>query len=312
MPLSTISVAKLLLLFFISPTNATGFSQSSTTEALHDVNLRAAIGNPPVAFAANLPPLVSLWFLDDKTLVYTFVTRESASALLKHDVPNSDSSLRLVAVFLDASTGKITDSHSWPTSSAVAKIVATYDGKFLTQRGATLPQYSRDGNELKTLQLPADQNGTWGWGAHPSPSGQNILLTSPNLKSNSAVPWVWVDAKNLRVVRSWEEVQSGWVGISDRSIVMTSCAIWFYHCDPHVSIRDLVNDWTAIAPLEKSALTHDSFTQTYFLLQSSPLFVNDQVFFLPGGGRTKVFETESQAAIGKAGTLRSMHMVEQP
>jgi hypothetical protein len=238
------------------------------------VDLRPAIGDTPLGLVVGHGhetkgrPHTSLWFLDDKTIVVTFVIREDKPNLSTHDDPELGSPLRLRAIFLDVTTGKILATQTWPTGSAFAHIVATHDRKFVTQRGTALTLYSPDYKELKKIGLPVLE-GT-NWTPHPSPTGRNILFIATNLRATSTVPWIWVDTDSLQIIRSWEEIQSGWVGISDDKIAMTTC-VWMYDCKPDVKIRGLDTKWETVAPAAADR-------------KPQPQFIDDDRLFLPGQG----------------------------
>jgi hypothetical protein len=210
-----------------------------------------------------------LWFVNNDIVVATFVTHEEKVALSNRDNSDTNLPLRLRAIFLDASTGKVMSTQAWPSESRFAGIVATNDGNFITQRGVVLTLYSPDAKEVRRLSLPPIQQDLWGWVAHPSPTGRNILFATPNLTTTLATPWVWVDTTALQIVRSWKEAQSGWVGISDHTVAMIACSFPLYHCDPNVETRGITTVWKAIGPIERR-------------FQSIPRFLNEDTLFLSG------------------------------
>jgi hypothetical protein len=69
---------------------------------------------------------------------------------------------------------------------------------------------------------------------------------------------VWVETDTLQVVRSWEEIQSGWVGISDNQMAMTRC-VWFYDCEPSVEIRTPDKGWKTIASADRHNMPRPQF-----------------------------------------------------
>lgn len=250
--------------------------------------MRAAVRSEPLGlvvgrgYETHLQPKTSLQFLDNDTIVATFVTREGNPTLSGRASSDTNLSLRLLAVFLDARTGKITAAPAWPTESRFAGIVATNHGEFVTQRGTTLTLYSSDAKELRKLSLPPIQEDfLWGWFAHASPTGKSVLFATPDLRRISETPWIWVDTGSLQVVRSWKETQSGWVGMSDDAIAMTACIVWFYHCEPHIAIRGLEADWKTIAPLEQRN-------------QQYPTFINRDLLFV-SGHPWKLLRTDGKA-----------------
>src|SRR5580704_1088280 len=237
------------------------------------LDLRSTIGSVPLGLVVGqghetqLQPHTSLRFLDDATIVITFVIREGEGnpKLSRRDGSDENLPLRLRAVFLDTATGKVTATRDWPSESRYAHIVATHgNGEFVTERGTQLTLYSKDSRELKRLELPPTKE--TGWVAHPSPTGNNIVFIAENLITRSSVPWIWVDTDKLRVLRSWEEIQSGWVGISDKWIAMTAC-VWFHDCEPYVEVRGFATDWKSIASASRHQKPH-------------PQFIDDDLLFL--------------------------------
>jgi hypothetical protein len=272
-----ISSAALFLLahLLISPSVPPVDTASGTITALWIADLRADVGSQPLGLVVGrghetaLQPKTSLWFVDNNTVVATFVTREEKPALSSHDSSDANKPLRLRAIFLDASTGKLMSMQAWPSDSRFAGIVAANDGNFITQRGVVLTLYSPDAKEVRRLSLPPIQQDLWGWVAHPSPTGRSILFATPNLTTTDQTPWIWVDASTLEVARSWREDQSGWVGISDDTVSMIACSFNLYRCDPRVEVKALTTEWKTIAPIERRP-------------QSSPRFLNKDTIFLSG------------------------------
>lgn len=246
--------------------------QAESIDAKWIVDLRAAVGGVPLGLVVGRghetlsQPSASLRFLDNQVIVATFVTREGESSLSSRDASNASSPLRLRAVFLDAEAGKITATPAWPSESRFAGIVSSHEGKFIAQTGNTLTLYSSDLKELKALKLPPTEE--IGWGAHASPTGKHILFIASNLRTTSAVPWILIDSGSLQILRSWKEAQSGWVGVSDSDIAMTSC-VWLYDCEPMVQVRGFDAGWKMLA----SASRH---------YKPRPEFVNDDLLFLFG------------------------------
>jgi hypothetical protein len=217
-------------------------------------------------------PRTSLWFLDDSTIIATFVTQEGANpSLSSRDSSDPNQPLRLRAILLDADTGKVRSTQAWPSESRLAEIVTANGGKFVTQTGTTLTLHSSDAKELKKLSLPPPPQNLNGWNAHPSPTGKNVLFENSDWRTTSPKSWIWVNATELQIVRSWKEEQSGWVGISDSMITMTACLFSEYRCEPNLRVKTLETEWKTIAPIEKRS--HWGW---------SPQFVNEDTLFLSG------------------------------
>lgn len=268
----------LLAHFLSSPGTPTSDAANGAITAKWIVDLHSAVGSVALGSIQGRKrewqgrPRTSLWFLDNGTIVATFITREGTKpSLASRDSSDPNQPLRLRAVFLHAETGKVTSTRAWPSESRIAAVIAVNDGKFVIQTGTTLTLYSSDTKELKKLSLPALPEDVSSWHAYPSPTGRSVLFATGNLMTTSPKPWVWVDVDTLQTVRSWKEVQSGWIGISDSAIAMTACLIAEYRCSPRLEIRGITTEWKTVAPIEKQS--HWGW---------SPQFVNDETLFLAG------------------------------
>jgi hypothetical protein len=243
MPLLTISAASFLLAHFL--TSVWGRFPASQEESISpkwSADLHTAIEGAPLGVVAGgkgheyeYKPQTSLWFTDNDTIVVTFVIRrgDGSPKLAHHGVSDENLPLRLRALFLDAATGKIRAMTEWPAESRRASIVAAHDGKFVTQTGENLIQYSSDMKELRRLSTPPVEP-MEGSDLVSSPTGRTVLFT---VRTSSTAKWIWVNTDNLEVLLSWEEKPRGRVSISDSKIVMTACTLWFYKCDPEIDIK---------------------------------------------------------------------------
>lgn len=265
----------LLAHFLSSAGRASAAQQGSSASPDWSADVQGVIGSKPVGVVTSgkgheyeRQPKASLWFTDNQTVVVTFVTRPGGESpkLSRRNLSDKGLPLHLQAVFLDVTSGKVKNVTNWPAISTYSSIVAVEHGKFVTQSGNELTLYAENLNELKKLQLPWTEE--FGWLAQSSPTGENILFTASDLRTHSAVHWIWVETDTLQIARSWEAVQSGWVGISDSNIAMTTC-VWFYDCQPNVEVRRLDTDWRRIAPADRHFMPH-------------PRFVNDDLLVLLG------------------------------
>lgn len=257
------------------PPTATAVRRGSVAPSWQ-VDLQPVIGNRPLGVVITTPPYedeaypkTSLVFLDNNTVAATFVTHENS----KEDVlsrRNSETSptLRLRVILLDAASGKIKATAAWPTTSRFASIVASHGGNFVAQTGRDLTLYSTRLKELKKLQLPPIGKELEWWLPSSSPTGANIVFVATDWRARSTVPWIWVYTDTLQIVRSWKEIQSGYIGISDDRIAMSTC-VWpdNDNCDKSLQVRSLSTGWKEVAPI---SLDHDP----------TPLFMNDQTIFL--------------------------------
>lgn len=279
MALSISLAATLFFTFFLISASAgarSGGAGQRANESVRPswrVDLRPSVGSAPVRAIDDLrresvfKAASSLWFTDDNTIVATFVIRDA------HDKPQLSSRassdtragpLRLRAILLDAHTGKITATAAWPTNSRMSRIVAVHHGKMIALRGTELTLYSPDLVALKELKLPKTGPGIE-WQPHPSPTGNNILLSSNTFGKSSLI---WVDIDRFEVVGSWEDNLSGFLTMSDKYIATSTCWSGYQvgsvsyndsggqivspgpKCNSEINIRTLSSDWKTIAPGE--------------------------------------------------------------
>lgn len=279
-------------------------------------DLRPTVGSAPLPFVyltsageAQTPGVVSsLWFSNDDTVVATFVVGETKGKPQLSRRGNFDNTppLRLRAIFLDASTGKITNAASWPTESRASRIIAAREGKMVTWGGSDLALYAPNLTLLKRLTLPPI--GLALWSARASPTGKNILLDSAKMSKGS---WIWVETDSLKIVSSWVDEPSGYRTISDQLIATSTC--WSGYecrlrvptlnggsscketgpkCEPQVRIRGLSTEWKTIAPGEP---------HTY------PQFINEDMLFLflPGSNSGRLISTDGKLLFEEPKGIRS-------
>lgn len=279
MALLTSLAALFLLAHFLSST--AGASTIATNGAISPkwtTDLRSAVGSDALGTVQGRKrewqgrPRTSLWFLDNETILATFITREvSKPSLSSRNSSDLNQPLRLRAVFLQAETGQVKSTQAWPSESRIAGVVAVIDGKFVTQTGVTLTlySYSSDAREVKKLSLPALPEDVSSWHAHSSPTGRSILFEDSDWRTASPKSWILVNTDDLQIIRSWKEEQSGRVGISDSMIAMAACMFAEYHCDPNLKVKSLATEWRTIAQIQKSGWVW------------APQFVNNDIVFLP-------------------------------
>jgi hypothetical protein len=250
-------------------------------------------------------PWSSLWFVNNNTIVATFVVHEEGGKAQVSRRDNLDSTLplRLRAMFLDASTGKITASRDWPTDSRMARIVAVHGGKLVTLGKNELTLYSPDLTPIKSISLPV---GSFGWIAHTSPSGKSLLFSSADFREG---PWIWVETDSLTILNSWEDSPSGLLTISDKNVGTSTCwwggecKSWKVNgnggaacvesgpkCESKIQIRELSTGWKTIGDGEK---------------YQHPQFVNDEMIFLPGKDNGKLIGIDGKVILDEPRLYRS-------
>lgn len=175
-------------------------------------------------------PIRSLCFLDNHRLLATVVTRAGGvPGLAKRDEPSAASPFRLNIVIIDAATGKILAVPSWPSNSRYAGVIAANGKGLVIQTGTEFTLLSPGLRPIKRLTLPPVPADKYGhetfWNPRPSWSGRRILLTA--FRTPKRFQWLWVDAENLQVLRSWEGVLDLPLVVSDRQIVMGTDASYY-------------------------------------------------------------------------------------
>lgn len=167
-------------------------------------------------------PIRSLRFLDNERLAATVVTQApGVPALPTRGYPSIASRFRLHVVLLDAATGKILSTPTWPSNTRYAWIIAATRAGFVVETGNVFSLVSPGLKTLKQLKLPdpgADRYGheLW-WVADPSWSEKYAVLLRPPFGSIGL--WLWIDTENLKTLKSWHDNLSGPVTASDNQLV---------------------------------------------------------------------------------------------
>jgi hypothetical protein len=196
-------------------------------------------------------PETSLRFIDENTIVASFVTQRKAQRspqLSRRSSPDGAQPWELHTLFVDAATGRVTKRADWPVESRFASVVASHDGKIVVLRGKDLVLYSSSLEQIGELRLPPSPLRYSANVASVSPTGQTFLFTN-GWATDKPVIWMLVKTDDLRVLRSWQEPRLGRVSVSDSDIAMVSCTLWFYKCDPKVEIRGFDTPWRELAPI---------------------------------------------------------------
>jgi len=115
-----------------------------------------------------------LCFVDNKTLIATFVTREEITTLARRDQPSETSPLRLHAVFLDPEVGIVLATKEWPVTRPRGGVIATGAGRFAVLTPAMIALYSPSRELLKDLKFSSAEQSDL-WDLHSSPSGKSIV-----------------------------------------------------------------------------------------------------------------------------------------
>lgn len=272
---SSISLAaRFLILCLLSSAGAIGAGlEVGSVSGTWSKDLRPVIKGTPLAYVYSGtyeikgPLSTSLWFVDNNTIVVTFVTQVNVGTdprLARREGENLP--LRLQAIFLDSKTGAVETTREWPSESRNASIVATLEGKFVTQTGNELTLYGSNLEKLRSLMLSPSPS-QFEWYATSSFTGKSLLLRLGHKEpEQSLFSWVWIKTENLQTVHSWEAQPEGSVSITDDAIALTTMCTSI-GCDPtNIKVKKLSTDWTVIGL---------SYDRRIF-------FVNEDELFLPG------------------------------
>lgn len=195
-------------------------------------------------------PVITLHFLDNDRLAATFVVpAKTVPRLATRDQEDAASPFRVRSAVIDASIGKVLARPEWPSNSRAAGIVAANNKGFVTETGGQLTLFSPELTPVKHMDLPrcaADDDHTprGDWYPNPSWSGKYLLLVSGRAWSKSC--WLWVDAENLLILGSWQDVRTGPIAVSDDRLIMKPFGRHFG--DAPSGLQEAVpgGDWKAV------------------------------------------------------------------
>jgi hypothetical protein len=137
----------------------------------------------------------------------------------------------------------------WPSSSRFAGIVAANDKGFVTERGEELTLLSFDLVPIKRVTLPQPPANQYTheryWNPRPDWSGKRVLLLGQVFSTRG--PWLWIDAENLEVLKSWQDVLTGDVAVSSDRLVMGTRGQHFGDPPPTLEIAVPGGDWKPLS-----------------------------------------------------------------
>jgi len=220
-----------LLLAFCRISSPASEAPRTVVRPAYRIDLRSVIDGPFVIEPIGHPesrvglPIRSVCFLDDQRLAVTVVTQAKGKPeLAMRGEPSPSSAFRLNAAILEASSGKVLGTPEWPSNSRYAGIVAANDKGFVTQRGGELTLFGPDAKPIRHIELPPLPSDQYGhdnnWVPHSSWSGKRVLLLGGRVSMSG--PWIWLDAENLQILRSWEDMLNLPITASDNELVMAT------------------------------------------------------------------------------------------
>ena len=191
--LSTCAACAAILCATIFPAAAQSVktpAKVSDTVWTFDLATQGYAPDPGGAFRAQIPTLRKVSFLNESTVVATFVERVTTTGLHRRDDPNRTPPFKLHAVFLDAATGSLQRTQSWNSDSSEIGIIPAADGTYAVYEGNVIYKFSAEGKPLGELRIPsAEGTGVGIWAVAVSPSGRTILA---QYRSDSKIQCEWI------------------------------------------------------------------------------------------------------------------------
>ena len=147
-----------------------------------------------VMLRSEIPALRSVNFLDDHTIMATFIQRVVSGGLHRRDDPNRAAPFKLHAVFLDTA-GKFLRSQTWDSNASAIGLFPAGDGTYADFEGNVVYKYARDGAALGTLRIrSADAPGVGVWALAISPTGKTMLA---QYRSEAGIRCEWIDTGTM-------------------------------------------------------------------------------------------------------------------
>lgn len=142
------------------------------------------------AFRAQIPALRKISFLNEGTVIATFIERMASTGLHRRDDPNRTPPFKLHAVFLDVATGHVQRTQSWNSDSSEIGVIPSADGTYAVYEGNVVYKFSANGEPAGELRIPsAEGSGVGIWAVAVSPTGKTILA---QYRSESGVRCEWI------------------------------------------------------------------------------------------------------------------------
>lgn len=142
-----------------------------------------------VMLRSEIPALRSVNFLDDHTIMATFIERVVSGGLHRRDDPNRAAPFKLHAVFLDTA-GKFLRSQTWDSNASAIGLFPAGDGTYADFEGNVIYKYARDGGAPQTLRITsADAPGVGVWALAISPTGKTVLA---QYRSDAGIRCEWI------------------------------------------------------------------------------------------------------------------------
>jgi hypothetical protein len=164
-------------------------SQPSDEAWAFDLGTQGYAADSGVMVRSEIPALRSVSFIDDHTIMATFIERVVSGGLHRRDDANRTAPFKLHAVFLDAA-GKFLRSQTWDSNASAIGLFPTGDGTYADFEGNVIYKYAHDGAALQTLRISsADAPGVGVWALAISPTGKTMLA---QYRSEAGIRCEWI------------------------------------------------------------------------------------------------------------------------
>lgn len=171
-------------------------AQMSDAVWTFDLAKQGYVNDPGANFRSQIPALRSVSFIDENTVVATFIERVVSSGLHRRDDPNRTPPFKMHAVFLDVSSGKFLRAQTWDSDASAIGVLPGPDGTYIDYEGNVISKYARDGSLLQTLRIPGTEKpGVGIWALAISPTGRTMLA---QYRSDSGIDCEWIRSDTMK------------------------------------------------------------------------------------------------------------------
>jgi hypothetical protein len=140
-------------------------------------------------------------FPSDGTVVVTFVTENTPSALTNRGAPGAFPPFQLHAIFVDTKTGQVQATRDWATTTSESRVLPGTNGNFIVLAPNELILYSPQMEILGRLNLSLSKCDAWE--VRQSPGRKALLVTCFPVWQEELSKYEWIDAEHLQVIREW-------------------------------------------------------------------------------------------------------------
>lgn len=183
---------------------------------LHDHGL--ATGKDALQRLPEFSKFSAVFFLDEKTVVTSFLTRQELPGLQRRNDPNLVTPYKLHAVLFDAATGHILSKLEWNATGVNVGVFARSDGNLLVGSLDRITVFTRDNKVVTSISLPASSlDDAYLARYRVSPTGNTVLIQYRNQTETECIT-ARTDMGNAKLEKCGLTMDSA---ISDKGFVET-------------------------------------------------------------------------------------------